>query len=86
MKDYNNIKNSDYKREKTLKLKSSLYLKLGSWCSDGKWILFSVDRVNISVFWELSLRIMDGVAQLLSKWNLKETWAKTWTQQVGRRV
>jgi len=55
---------SDYKREEIFKLKSPFYLMLSSWCSGGKWFLFSVDRVNVGVFWESSLRIMDGVAQL----------------------
>ena len=45
MKDYNNLKTFDYKREKIFKLQSSL-------------------------------RIMGGVAQLLSNKNLKETWGK----------
>jgi len=35
MKRYNNL-NSNYKKEKTLKLRSSLYLRLGSLYSDGK--------------------------------------------------
>jgi len=45
---------------------SPLYLKLGSLCSGRKWILFSVDQVNVKLFWESSLQITDGVAQLLS--------------------
>jgi len=28
----------------------------GSWCGGGKWILFSVDRVNVETFWESSQR------------------------------
>ena len=50
MKDYNNLKNSDYKREKIVKLKSYLCLMLDSSRGGGKWILFSVDRVNVNVF------------------------------------
>ena len=65
MKSYNHL-NSNYKREKTLKLKYSLYLKLGSLRSGEEWILFFVDRVNVIIFWESSLQIMDRVAQLLS--------------------
>ena len=85
MKSYNHS-NPNYKREKTLKLRPSLYLRLGSLRSGRKWFLFFVDPVNVRAFWESSLQIMDGVTQLLSKQNLKETWVKTWTQQVDRRV
>ena len=53
--------NPDYKREKIFKLKSSLCLMLDSWCCGGKWILFFVDWVNVTIFWESSLRTMDGV-------------------------
>jgi len=53
------------KREK-LKLRSSLCLRLGSLRNGGKWFLFSVDRVNVKLFWNSSPWITDGVAQLLS--------------------
>ena len=53
MKSYNHS-NSNYKREKTLKLRSSLYLRLGSLRSGGKWFLFSVDRLNVKLFWKSS--------------------------------
>ena len=66
MKDNNNLKYSDYKREKIFKLKSSLCLMMGSWYNGEKWILFSIDRVNVTIFWESSLQTMDEVAQLLS--------------------
>ena len=56
MKDYNNLKNSDYKKKKIFKLKSSLCLMLGSWCSDRKWILFFVDRHDL-----LGIFPLDGV-------------------------
>ena len=36
MKDYNNFKNSNCKREEIFKLKSPLYLMPGSLCSGGK--------------------------------------------------
>ena len=64
MKNYNS--NFNYNREKTLKLRSSLCLRLGSLRSSGKWILFSIDRVNVKLFWNFSPWITDGVAQLLS--------------------
>ena len=85
MKDYNNLKNSDCKREKIFKLKSSLYLMMGFSRGGGKLILFFVDRVNVSVFWESSLQNMDGVARLLSSEISKRLEAKTYTQQVVRR-
>jgi len=56
---------SNYKREKTLKLKSSFCLKLGSLYSSKKWILFSIDQVNIKLLQNSSPLIIDGVAQLL---------------------
>ena len=65
MKNYNHS-NPNYKREKTLKLRSSLYLRLGSLRTSGKWILFFVDRVNVKLFWKSSPWITYGVAQLLS--------------------
>jgi len=67
---------SDYKRGKTFTLESLLYLVLGSWFDGGKWILFSVDRVNVRTSWESSLWIADGVTQLLSTKNLKEIVGK----------
>ena len=48
MKSYNSSFN--YKREETLKLRSPLYLGLGSLRSGGKWVLFFVDRVNVRLF------------------------------------
>ena len=65
MKDYNNS-NFNYKREETLKLKSPLYLVLGSLRRFEKWILFFIDRVNIKLLQNFSLWITNGVAQLLS--------------------
>ena len=65
-----------YKRGEIFKLRSLLCLKLGSWCGDGKWILFFVDRVNVRTSWESSLWIVDEVTQLLSTKNLKETIGK----------
>jgi len=53
MKDYNNLKSSNYKREKIFKLKSSLCLRLDSLHSGGELILFSVDRVNVGALWEI---------------------------------
>ena len=64
-------------REKIFKLKSFLYLMLGSCCSGGKWILYSVDWVNVSVFWKSSLQTMDRVAQFLSNKISKRFEAKT---------
>ena len=55
MKSYNS--NFNYKREKTLKLKSSLCLRLGSLRSDVN--LFFVDRVNVKLFWNSSPWIAD---------------------------
>ena len=66
MKDYNNFKNFNYKREEIFKLKSPLYLMPGSLRSGGKWILSSVDRVNVKLFQNFPPWITDGVAQLLS--------------------
>ena len=40
---------SDYKRGNLL-IDSPLYLKLGSSCGGGEWILFSVDRPNVKDF------------------------------------
>jgi len=65
IKVYNNSY-SNYKREEILKLKSPLYLMLGSLCSGGKWILFFVDRVNVKLLQNFSPWITDGVARLLS--------------------
>ena len=45
---------------------SPFCLKLGSLCSGGKSILFFVYQVNGKLFRKSSLRITDGVAQLLS--------------------
>ena len=68
----------DYKRGKMLRLESSLCLMLGSSGGGGKWILFSVDRVNVKNFWGYSLWMADGVTQLLSTRNLKEIVCKDW--------
>jgi len=38
--------------------------------------LFSVDQVNVRLFWESSLQITEGVAQLLSKWISKRLGKK----------
>ena len=49
--------------------------------------LVFVDWVSVTVFWEFSLRTIDGVAQLLSNEISKRLEAKqTYTQQVVRRV
>jgi len=66
MKDYNNSKSSNYKREKILQLKSLFCLMLGSLRSSEKWILFFIDRMNVKLLWNFSPWITDGVAQLLS--------------------
>ena len=50
---------------------SPLYLKLGSLCSSGKYILFFIDRVSVKLLWKSSPWITDGVAQLLSNEILK---------------
>ena len=56
---------SDYKRRKMLRLESPLYLMLGSSGGGRKWILFSVDRVNVKNSWGSSLWMVDRVTQLL---------------------
>ena len=38
--------------------------------------MFSVDRVNVMIFWEYSLWTVDEVTQLLPNKNLKETLGK----------
>ena len=65
-----------YKRGEIFKLKYPLYLIPGSWCSDGKWILFSVDWVNVRTSWESSLWMVNEVTQLLSTKDLKEIVGK----------
>jgi len=67
---------SYYKGGKMFRLESPLCLVLGSWCDSGKWILFSVDRVNVRTSWESPLWIADGVTQLLFTKNLKEIMGK----------
>ena len=65
IKSYNNS-NSNYIREKTLKLRSPLFLRLGSLRSGRKWILFSIDRVNVKLLQNFSPWMTDWVTQLLS--------------------
>ena len=75
MKSYHNSKFHLQEREDTQVQIFSL-LSLGSLRSDGKWVLFSVDRVNVTIFWESSTWMVDEVTQLLSNKNLKEIWGK----------
>ena len=50
---------------------------VGSLCGDEKWLLFSVDRVNVTIFWETSLWTVDEVTQFLpNPKNIKETVGK----------
>ena len=63
--------NFNYKREMTLKLRSSLCLRLGSLRRGEKWILFSVELVNINTLREIFSLDHRWSNTAPIQWNLK---------------